>query len=59
MVCSCLLLHRLYFKGFPVFLKGRWNTSDFIAQYISFVVFLLPYVSYKLVVRSKVSPYPA
>lgn len=23
------------FKGFPVFLKGAWNTSDFIANYIS------------------------
>lgn len=23
------------FKGFPVFLKGAWSTSDFIASYIS------------------------
>lgn len=22
-------------KGFPVFMKGAWNTSDFIASYIS------------------------
>lgn len=23
------------FKGFPVFLKGAWSTSDFFASYVS------------------------
>ncbi|KAJ5907027.1 Proline-specific permease [Penicillium subrubescens] len=34
--------------GFPVFLKGNWNTSDFIASYIGIPIFILPIIAWKL-----------
>lgn len=44
------------FKGFPVFITygGRtFDVRDFIANYISFLLYLIPYVSYKVIMRSK------
>lgn len=44
------------FKGFPVFLTvgGRkFDGADFVASYISFVLYLVPYVGYKVLKRSK------
>lgn len=64
-VVFCIIV--CFFQGFPVFLKGRWSGADFVASYISgwvvrasadstpgFVLYLIPYVGYKLVMRSKV-----
>ncbi|KAJ5113874.1 hypothetical protein N7456_002408 [Penicillium angulare] len=34
--------------GFEVFLKGHWNTSDFIASYIGIPIFIVPIVCWKL-----------
>lgn len=42
--------------GFPVFLKGNWNTSTFFASYIGIPIFIVPIVVWKLVHRTKVSP---
>ncbi|KLT42271.1 amino acid transporter-like protein [Cutaneotrichosporon oleaginosum] len=41
------------FKGFPVFLKGAWNASDFVAAYISFPVYVVPFVAYKIIRRTQ------
>lgn len=53
------------FKGFRVFMKGQWNGPDFVAAYISesqvpatpnigFVVYIIPYVGYRLFKKSPV-----
>lgn len=41
--------------GFPVFLKGNWSTSDFIASYIGIPIFIVPIILWKLFYRTKVS----
>lgn len=42
--------------GFPVFLKGNWNTGDFIASYIGIPIFIVPIVIWKLWYKTKVCP---
>ncbi|GFF45131.1 hypothetical protein CNMCM6936_006262 [Aspergillus lentulus] len=39
--------------GFPVFLKGNWNTSDFVASYIGIPIFIVPIIGWKLWYRTK------
>ncbi|KAH8699030.1 putative amino acid permease [Talaromyces proteolyticus] len=39
--------------GFPVFLKGNWSTSDFIASYIGIPIFILPIICWKVVNKTK------
>ncbi|GLI75123.1 hypothetical protein PoHVEF18_003374 [Penicillium ochrochloron] len=39
--------------GFPVFLKGNWNASDFIASYIGIPIFIVPIIVWKLWHRTK------
>ncbi|EPS34709.1 hypothetical protein PDE_09673 [Penicillium oxalicum 114-2] len=34
--------------GFPVFLKGNWSTSDFVASYIGIPIFIVPIIGWKL-----------
>lgn len=41
--------------GFEVFLRGQWNTSDFIAAYIGIPLFIAPILGWKLWHRTKVS----
>jgi amino acid transporter len=41
--------------GFPVFLKGNWNTADFIASYVGIPLFIIPIIVWKLVHKTKVS----
>ncbi|EKG09702.1 Amino acid/polyamine transporter I [Macrophomina phaseolina MS6] len=41
--------------GFPVFLKGNWSTSDFIASYIGIPIFIIPIIVWKLAYKTKVS----
>ncbi|KAI5475317.1 hypothetical protein MNV49_001619 [Pseudohyphozyma bogoriensis] len=48
---ACLVI--TFFSGFGVFIKGNWNTSDFIASYIGIPIYILPAVIYKLVKKSK------
>lgn len=45
--------------GFPVFLKGNWNTSDFIASYIGIPIFFVPMIAWKIIKKTKVSSAPA
>ncbi|RAO74201.1 uncharacterized protein BHQ10_010213 [Talaromyces amestolkiae] len=39
--------------GFPVFLKGNWDTSSFFASYIGIPIFIVPIIVWKLVYRTK------
>ncbi|KAJ9100026.1 hypothetical protein QFC19_005844 [Naganishia cerealis] len=39
-------------SGFPVFIKGNWNTADFFANYISLGILIFPWIGYKLFKRS-------
>ncbi|GAM91577.1 hypothetical protein ANO11243_096290 [Dothideomycetidae sp. 11243] len=39
--------------GFSVFVKGHWNTSNFLASYIGIPIFVLPIVAWKVVKRTK------
>jgi amino acid transporter len=43
--------------GFPVFLKGNWNTGDFIASYIGIPLFIVPIIVWKLWHKTQVSTY--
>lgn len=45
----------IFITGFPVFLKGLWSSSDFIAAYIGIPIFILPILAWKFLHRSKVS----
>ncbi|KAG0156045.1 hypothetical protein PDIDSM_3221 [Penicillium digitatum] len=39
--------------GFPVFLKGNWSTSNFVASYIGIPIFIVPIICWKLWHRTK------
>ncbi|PIG83902.1 amino acid permease, partial [Aspergillus arachidicola] len=39
--------------GFPVFLKGNWSSSDFVASYIGIPIFIVPIIGWKLFKRTK------
>ncbi|KAF2847087.1 amino acid permease-like protein [Plenodomus tracheiphilus IPT5] len=39
--------------GFPVFLKGNWNTADFVASYVGIPIFIIPIIIWKLVKKTK------
>ena len=41
--------------GFPVFLKGNWSSSDFVASYIGIPIFIVPIIGWKIFKRTKVS----
>lgn len=34
--------------GFPVFLKGNWSASNFVASYIGIPIFIVPIIIWKL-----------
>ncbi|CZT19648.1 probable general amino acid permease [Ramularia collo-cygni] len=40
-------------QGFPVFLKGNWSTSDFIASYVGIPIFIVPIIVWKVWKRTK------
>ncbi|KAJ5223473.1 hypothetical protein N7468_008015 [Penicillium chermesinum] len=40
--------------GFEVFLKGHWNTSDFVASYVGIPIFIVPIVIWKLWHKTKI-----
>lgn len=42
-------------NGFPVFLKGEWSSSDFVASYVGIPIFILPIIGWKIIKKSKVS----
>ncbi|KAJ5619167.1 hypothetical protein N7510_003151 [Penicillium lagena] len=39
--------------GFPVFLKGNWSTSSFVASYIGIPIFIVPIIAWKIIKRTK------
>lgn len=39
-------------SGFSVFLKGNWSTADFIANYIGIVIYIVPFLAWKLIKRT-------
>lgn len=39
--------------GFPVFLKGNWSTSDFVANYIGIPIFIVPIIVWKIVHKTQ------
>jgi len=41
------------FSGFSVFLKGNWSVSSFIASYIGIAIYIVPFVLWKLVKKTK------
>ena len=42
-------------SGFPVFLKGNWNTSSFVASYVGIPIFIVPIIGWKLWHGTKVN----
>jgi amino acid transporter len=42
-------------SSFSVFLKGQWSTADFIAGYIGIPIYVIPFVAWKVIKRTKVS----
>ncbi|ODN72883.1 hypothetical protein L202_08306 [Cryptococcus amylolentus CBS 6039] len=49
LMCTIIVL----FSGFPVFMKGNWNASDFVADYISIPLFFIPIAGWKIYKRTK------
>lgn len=43
------------FSGFDVFLKGNWSTADFIANYIGIAIYIVPYLGWKVVKRTRIA----
>ncbi|UZJ55604.1 hypothetical protein CBS101457_004924 [Exobasidium rhododendri] len=42
-----------FISGFPVFLKGNWSTSNFVASYVGIPIFIVPIIGWKLIKKSK------
>jgi amino acid transporter len=42
-------------SGFSVFLTGNWSTSDFIANYIGIVIYIVPLVAWKVFKKTKLA----
>jgi amino acid transporter len=43
----------VFVQGFPVFLKGNWSSSDFVASYVGIPIFVVPLLGWKLWHRTK------
>jgi amino acid transporter len=46
---SCIVI--CFFSGFGVFLKGGWNTADFVTNYLPFILFPILYIGAKVWTR--------
>ncbi|WVW80547.1 hypothetical protein I302_102532 [Kwoniella bestiolae CBS 10118] len=46
----------MLFNGFPVFLKGNWDTSSFFVAYVSLLLFAICWIGWKVVKKTKVVP---
>ncbi|TYJ54809.1 hypothetical protein B9479_004480 [Cryptococcus floricola] len=46
----------ILFNGFTVFLKGNWDTSTFIAAYITLPIFAVCWIGWKVVKKTKMVP---
>ncbi|KAK8847706.1 hypothetical protein IAR55_005565 [Kwoniella newhampshirensis] len=41
------------FSGFSVFLSGNWRAADFISSYIGIPIFIVPFILWKIIKRTK------
>lgn len=41
------------FSGFGVFLKGNWSTANFIANYIGIAIYIVPFVLWKIIKKTR------
>lgn len=41
------------FSGFSVFLRGNWSVSSFIASYIGIVIYIVPFLVWKVLMKTK------
>ncbi|KAH8656086.1 amino acid permease/ SLC12A domain-containing protein [Tricladium varicosporioides] len=41
------------FSGFSVFLKGNWSAANFVASYIGIAIYIVPFVLWKLLKKTK------
>lgn len=41
------------FSGFSVFLSGNWSAASFIASYIGIAIYIVPFILWKLIKRTK------
>ena len=48
---SLLTLTSMQFSGWSVFLRGNWNTADFVTSYLPLVLFPILYITAKLRTR--------
>ncbi|KAJ9123202.1 hypothetical protein QFC22_001395 [Naganishia vaughanmartiniae] len=48
LLCAIIILC----SGFPVFIKGNWDTASFFASYISLGILIVPWIGYKIFKRS-------
>ncbi|WVQ95325.1 hypothetical protein IAU59_002421 [Kwoniella sp. CBS 9459] len=46
----------MLFNGFPVFLKGNWDTSSFFVAYVSLLLFAICWGGWKIAKKTKVVP---
>ncbi|ODN77929.1 hypothetical protein L202_05028 [Cryptococcus amylolentus CBS 6039] len=46
----------ILFNGFTVFLKGNWDTSSFVAAYITLPIFAVCWIGWKVVKKTKMVP---
>ncbi|KAJ7141760.1 amino acid permease/ SLC12A domain-containing protein [Mycena crocata] len=44
----------ILFNGWSVFLKGKWNTPNFLIAYINIPILILLYGAYKVICKSKI-----
>lgn len=45
------------FNAWPVFLKGKWSTADFICGYLPIPLFFIGYFGHKFWFKTKMIPY--
>lgn len=43
------------FSGFGVFVKDNWSTSKFFASYIGIAIYIVPYIVWKVVKRTRIA----
>ncbi|KAF2156542.1 AAT family amino acid transporter [Myriangium duriaei CBS 260.36] len=49
-VCMVTFLLLMLLQGFPVFLRGQWNTSSFLTAYLGIPIFLALYFGHKFTI---------
>ena len=50
----CLFIVLLLTGGFPVFMKGNWNTQTFIGKYLEIPIIIMVYLGYKFKNKTRI-----